>query len=69
MKIRRISAITGVERVKDIPLNPDDWIKYKMGYKNIDEALPYLSDEDRDFIISGITSDEWKRAFEEQEEE
>lgn len=68
MKIRRISAITGVERTKDIPLNPDDWVKYKMGY-NLDDALPYLSDADRDFILSGITPEEWKVAFVTQEEE
>ena len=25
--------------------------------------MPYLNDEDREFILSGITPQEWKNAF------
>lgn len=63
MKIKRTSIISGIERVKDIPVNPEDWVNYDMGYLSIDEAMPYLNDEDISFIISGITKDEWENAF------
>lgn len=65
MKIKRVSVLSGVERIKDIPVDPQDWINYKTGFYTMDEAFPYLSDDDRDFIVSGITPEEWKRAFEE----
>mgnify|MGYP003533939440 CR=1 FL=1 len=69
MKVKRKSVISGIERFRDIPANPEDWVSYTMGYKNLDEAMPYLSDEDKQFILSGITSDEWKEAFSTVEEE
>lgn len=68
MMIRRISAISGIARSRNININPDDWISYVSGYKNIYDAMPYLSDEDRDFILSGITKKEWEDAFVKQEE-
>lgn len=68
MKIRRKSVISGIERVKDIPVNPEDWVKYNLGYLSIEDAMPYLNDEDVEFIISGITQDEWKDAFSHVEE-
>lgn len=63
MKIKRTSIISGIERVRDIPVNPEDWVNYDMGYLSIDEAMPYLNDEDTSFIISGITKEEWESAF------
>jgi hypothetical protein len=31
--------------------------------------MPYLNDEDREFILSGITADEWDEAFSENYED
>lgn len=59
MKIKRISAISGVERTKDIPVDPADWLKYQNGYEGIEDAMPYLTFEDRQFILSGIIPSEW----------
>lgn len=63
MEIKRVSAISGVERVKDIPVNPDDYIAWKNGEVSMNEAMPYLNDEDREFILSGIIKDEWNEIF------
>lgn len=63
MKVTRKSAISGKQRTKDIPVNPNDWIEYNMGYVSIDESMPYLTAEDREFILSGTTPDEWQLAF------
>ena len=69
MLIKRKSAITGVERTRDIPVNPDDMIAWENGAGNIQDIMPYLNDEDREFILSGITSSEWDSVFSEQIEE
>ena len=34
----------------------------------IQEAFPYLSDEEREFIISGITPEEWSDIFNKEQE-
>jgi hypothetical protein len=69
MLIKRKSAITGIERTRDIPVNPDDLIAWEQGIGNIQDAMPYLNDNDREFILSGITPEEWDSAFSEQIED
>ena len=63
MKIQRKSAYSGKVRSKDIPVAPDDWALYETGMVCITEAMPYLSDRDREFILSGIVEGEWEEAF------
>jgi hypothetical protein len=63
MIITRVSAITGKEHVRDIPVNIGDLTEWKMGLGSIQDLMPYLSDTDREFILSGITEDEWSMAF------
>jgi hypothetical protein len=63
MKITRKSAITGIQRVIDIPVNPEDFMSWQAGHGNIEDLMPYLSDDHREFILSGITSEEWDEAF------
>lgn len=59
MRITRKSVITGIERTKDIPVNPDDYISWEKGYGNMQDLMPYLTDDDREFILSGIVPGEW----------
>jgi hypothetical protein len=66
MKIQRKSAYSGKVRSKDIPVDPQDWALYQTGSVCISEAMPYLSDADRDFILSGIVDGEWEEAFKEE---
>jgi hypothetical protein len=65
MWISRKSVITGIERNRSIPVNPDDYFAWKAGLGSIQELMPYLTDSDQEFILSGITDDEWNDAFEE----
>jgi hypothetical protein len=63
MLIKRKSELSGLERTKDIPIDPENYIEWQRGYASIDEAMPYLTSEDREFILSGMTPTEWKAAF------
>ena len=38
-------------------------LMWEKGFVSIYEAMPYLDDDDRTFILAGITDDEWKKAF------
>jgi hypothetical protein len=63
MLIQRKSILTGVVRTRDIPVNPEDMALWSGGFVSIQEAMPYLNDVDREFILTGITSKEWANAF------
>jgi hypothetical protein len=69
MRITRKSVITGIERTRDIPVNPEDYISWQKYDMSIQDAMPYLSDSDREFILTGITSQEWNDAFAKTEQE
>jgi hypothetical protein len=66
MQIRRTSIISGIERVRDIPVDPNDMMLYQLEMGSIQELMPYLTDDDREFIMTGITSEEWQQAFSEE---
>ncbi len=69
MYISRTSAISGITRTRYIPVNPDDYLSWKAGLGSVQEIMPYLNDNDREFILSGITEDEWDAAFSEAYED
>ena len=69
MYIKRKSVISNIERTRNIPVNPDDYFAWQAGHASIQELMPYLTDSDREFILSGITDDEWSTMFAEEEEQ
>lgn len=68
MQITRKSVISGIQHTKEIPVNPEDFMAWQAGYGNIQDLMPYLSLDDREFILSGITAEEWNAAFAEIDE-
>lgn len=66
MIITRKSKISGILRTKNIPILADDYARWLAGDK-IQDVAPYLSADDQEFIISGITSEEWDELFKEEE--
>jgi hypothetical protein len=68
MQITRKSVISGIQRTLDIPVNPEDFMAWQAGHGNIQDLMPYLSVQHREFILSGITTEEWDAAFAEVED-
>ena len=62
MQITRTSDFTGVERTLDLPITLEQYNSWKGGTL-IQEAMPDLSPNDREFIMTGITSEEWDNEF------
>ena len=69
MIVKRKSVLSGIERTRDIPVNPEDMLLWETGAVNIQDAMPYLNDDDREFILTGITQEEWNAAFSNADEE
>lgn len=72
MKVKRTSILTDITRTLEIPLTEQE---YKEGYEKINSGtliqhvFPQLSDDHREFLLSGITPEEWEEAFPPEEEE
>lgn len=65
--ITRTSPISGQTRTISLKASEDQWAAYDKG-DLIQRALPHLSDSEREFIMTGITNDEWDGAFGEDED-
>lgn len=62
MKITRTSMFTGVERTLDLPITEaqlSDWTKGTL----IQNAMPELTADEREFVMTGVTTDEWDDEF------
>ena len=59
MKITRTSIISGKEHTREIDVTPEQIKLWKDGML-IQVAMPHLSADDREFMINGITPEEWK---------
>lgn len=67
MKIERISQLTGVRHAREIQVTLEQMNAWRRG-ELIQVAMPELSADDREFIMTGITPEEWKALGEEVEE-
>lgn len=62
MKITRQSQITGKWHTLELDVTDEQIMKYNAGTL-LQNAFPNLNREDREFIKSGITGEEWKATF------
>jgi len=59
MLITKVSMFSGVAHTLDIPVTQeqlDDWREGTL----IQNAMPNLSPDDREFLMTGMTPDEWE---------
>lgn len=68
MKITKQSLLSFKYHTLDISISEEDYNKFCNGM-SIQDAAPYLSSSDREFLISGITQNEWDQAFPKSEKE
>ena len=62
MIVKKKSLLTGKVHTMDLPITQeqiDSWVNGEL----IQNAMPQLDREQREFLISGITPEEWKKAF------
>ncbi len=62
MLIEKQSMLTGVRRIIDMPITYEQFNNWQGGML-IQDAMPDLTDDQREFIVSGITPKEWEKAF------
>lgn len=67
MQIVRTSPVSGITRSLEIPCTEEQMAAYRNGAL-IQVAFPDLTADQREFILTGITKDEWDTLFEETDE-
>jgi hypothetical protein len=62
------STLSGKFHVAQMPISKEQWDAWKVSGRLIQDALPHLSKEEREFLMTGSTPTEWDAMFKEDEE-
>ena len=65
-KIQKTSPITGEINVMEMTFNIADFRAWECG-ELIQNAMPYLSADEREFLMTGMTPEDWANTFGEEE--
>lgn len=68
MLVTKRSVLTGQTHTMDLNVTAEQLEAHRRG-ANAQDAFAHLSIPEREFLISGITPEEWAAAFPEDEEE
>jgi len=65
MQITKVSGASGVTHTREIDVTPEQLKNWQDGAL-IQNAMPHLSPDDREFLMTGITPEEWDAMFGEE---
>ena len=67
MTIKRFSPVSLKENTMTLTIDPADLQKWQNG-ELVQNAFPYLTPAEREFIISGVLPGEWDTLFSDEDE-
>ncbi len=68
MLITMKSILSGIERTKDLAVTQEQYNNWLKGNILIQEAMPELTPGEREFIMTGISEEEWDDTFKDEGE-
>ena len=68
MVIVAISALTGKKHAQALDITEAQVYDWVNGGVSIQDAMPHLSPAEREFLMTGITAEEWDSMFSEEDE-
>ena len=63
MLVTRVSPFSHTRNTIDLDITAEQLARYKNGEELIQNVFPNLSPEHREFIMTGITPEEWNATF------
>lgn len=60
MRVTRTSQFTGIEHTRDLALSPVEYDAILAGSKPIQQLAPHLTADEREFLLTGVTPEEWE---------
>lgn len=67
MQITRTSIFSGITRTLELPITENQLQAWQSGL-NIEKAMPTLAAADREFVMTGVTNEEWQTEFSEEDD-
>ena len=70
MEVTRVSQLTGKKTTLELDVTEEQMIRFENRRENgeyVQTIFPHLSPSDREFILNGITSQEWEKTFRDEE--
>lgn len=67
MLVRKISMATGKTHEMELDVTPEILARHEAG-EHIQNLAPHLTKDEREFIISGTTPEEWEELFGEEDD-
>lgn len=68
MLITRTSQATGITRTMDLPVTKEQIVMWATTSALVQDVFPNLSNDQREFIMTGITADEWDQIYADMDE-
>ena len=62
MEVTQTSIHSGITRTLDLDVTLDEYADWKAG-ELIQNAMPRLNADEREFVKTGITAEEWEEIF------
>jgi hypothetical protein len=62
-QVTKQSPIDGKMNSMEFEAEREDYEAWKRGEKLIQTALPYLTPDEREFLLTGITPEQWNELF------
>ena len=69
MTITQKSPFTGKEHSMEIAITPEQLADWQKGNRSAQECFPHLTPNEREFILTGITAEEWAETFGKEEDD
>jgi hypothetical protein len=69
MFITRQSQWSGITRTLDIPVTHEQLYEWQQRGAMIQNAMPNLTAAQREFLMTGVTEEEWKEMWGKEDEE
>ena len=63
MIIKRTSEFSGITREVELPVTVEQMGRFESGLETLQDIFPNLNVDDREFIKTGITAEEWDQMF------
>jgi hypothetical protein len=65
MQITKRSVFTGKTHTMDLNITAEQWAEYNssQGRRLIQDIFPNLTDNEREFLMTGVTKEEWDEEF------
>ncbi len=63
MQVTKQSPLTGEINSMDLPITAEQLLDWKQNHRLVQDVFPHLTAQQREFLISGYTPEDWEIIF------